>query len=136
MSNNNGKISAREVETREADYLSYVRDALIFYRNFENAMKKYRIDLKNKTVALIERRKYDKNLCRLLRQFLKGDRDFYTDYLKELNKFEYEFRMVLIREIIKYLYSVEQSNDDLKDYEDMIVERSYELLFYKKEYTS
>lgn len=95
-------------------------------------MKKYRIDLKNKTVALIERRKYDKNLCRLLRQFLKGDRDFYTDYLKELNKFEYEFRMVLIREIIKYLYSVEQSNDDLKDYEDMIVERSYELLFYKK----
>lgn len=132
MSNNNGKISAREVETREADYISYMLDVLSFYRSFENATKNYRFDLKNKTVALIERRKYDKNLCRLLRQFLKDERNFYAEYLKELKEFENEFRMMLIRWRIKYLYSVEQSDDDLKNYEDMIAEHSYELLFYKK----
>lgn len=132
MSGNNGKISTKEIETREANYLSYVRDVLSFYRDCENATKKYRFDLKNKTLALIERRKYDKNLCRLLRQFLKDERDFYTEYLKELNEFENEFRMMLIRGRIKYLYSVEQSDDDLKNYEDMIVEHSYELLFYEK----
>ena len=45
MSNNNGKISAREVETREADYISYMLDSLSFYRSFENATKNYRCEL-------------------------------------------------------------------------------------------